>query len=61
MKVLIEVKAAGINPVDTYIREGAYAVLPELPAVIGKDAAGIVADVGSNVKGFKVRINIENI
>ncbi|PSN35328.1 hypothetical protein C0J52_17146 [Blattella germanica] len=35
--ILIRVHSAGINPVDTYIREGAYATLPSLPAILGKE------------------------
>ena len=50
----IAVKAAGINPVDTYIRSGIYAAIPELPYTPGKDGAGIVVEVGSDVDNFKV-------
>jgi NADPH2:quinone reductase len=53
-EVLIRVNAAGINPVDTYIREGTYAALPKLPAILGKEVAGIVEDVGDHVSSFKV-------
>lgn len=42
-QVLVEVRAAGVNPVDTYIRSGKYARLPELPYTPGSDAAGVVA------------------
>src|SRR5437867_12876980 len=52
-QVLIRVKAAGVNPVDTYIRAGAYARKPNLPFTPGTDAAGIVEAVGPNVKRFK--------
>jgi len=51
---LVEVKAAGINPVDTYIRTGTYAIKPKLPYTPGSDVAGIVKDVGKNVTKFKV-------
>ena len=53
-QVLIRVKAAGVNPVDTYIRSGNYAALPDLPYTPGKDAAGIVEAVGENINSFKV-------
>jgi NADPH2:quinone reductase len=53
-QILVKVKAAGINPVDTYIRQGEFMVLPELPTVLGKEAAGIVEEVGSEVQGIKV-------
>uniref|UniRef100_A0A2R5LKW1 Putative zinc-binding oxidoreductase n=1 Tax=Ornithodoros turicata TaxID=34597 RepID=A0A2R5LKW1_9ACAR len=52
-KVLINVKAAGINPVDTYIREGAFGYTPPLPYTPGKDGAGIVEAVGEAVHNFK--------
>ena len=46
-------KAAGVNPVDTYIRSGQYASLPPLPYTPGSDGAGVVADMGSDVQNFK--------
>ncbi|XP_021921683.1 quinone oxidoreductase-like isoform X2 [Zootermopsis nevadensis] len=52
-EVLVCVNAAGINPVDTYIREGAYAALPKLPAILGREVAGIVEEVGEGVKSMK--------
>src|SRR2546428_3133222 len=52
-QVLIRVKAAGVNPVDTYIRSGAYARKPNLPYTPGMDAAGIVEAAGPGVKQFK--------
>ena len=52
-QVLVDVKAVGVNPVDTYIRSGQYALLPPLPYTPGSDAAGIVAAVGSEVQDLK--------
>ncbi|GFN96994.1 quinone oxidoreductase [Plakobranchus ocellatus] len=52
-EVLIKVSAAGINPVDTYIRSGTFSSRPGLPYTPGFDAAGIVEDVGSEVTEFK--------
>jgi NADPH:quinone reductase len=51
-QVLIQVKAVGINPVDTYIRSGNYpgATLPYTP---GRDCAGIVESIGEGVKEFR--------
>ncbi|HEX7323747.1 MAG TPA: NADPH:quinone reductase [Rhodanobacteraceae bacterium] len=52
-QVLINVQAAGVNPVETVIRSGRYARLPELPYTPGTDAAGTVAAVGVGVEAFK--------
>jgi NADPH2:quinone reductase len=51
--VLVRVHAAGVNPVDAYIRSGTYARKPALPYVPGSDGAGEVESVGSDVTGFK--------
>lgn len=48
-EVVVRVRAAGVNPVDSYIRSGAYAVKPALPYIPGSDAAGVVEAVGSGV------------
>jgi NADPH2:quinone reductase len=45
-QVLVKIKAAGVNPVDAYIRAGKYAVLPPLPYTPGADGAGVVEAVG---------------
>src|SRR5688572_12673180 len=52
-EVLVRIYAAGVNPVDAYIRSGTYARKPELPYVPGFDGAGEVEAVGSEVSGFK--------
>src|SRR5262249_21706059 len=52
-QVLVRMKAIGVNPVDTYMRSGAYARKPSLPYTPGADGAGIVESVGGNVKRFK--------
>jgi NADPH:quinone reductase-like Zn-dependent oxidoreductase len=51
-QVLIRIRAVGVNPVDTYIRKGAYARKPSLPYTPGADAAGTIKAVGSGVTGF---------
>jgi NADPH:quinone reductase len=51
-QVLVRVRAAGVNPVDTYIRGGAHAVKPRLPYTPGLDAAGEVEAVGEGVTRF---------
>lgn len=52
-QVVVRVKAAGVNPVDSYIRSGAYALKPTLPYTPGSDAAGIVESAGKEVEGLK--------
>lgn len=52
-EVLVRIKAAGVNPVDTYIRAGQHATAPPVPFTPGKDGAGIVDAVGPDVR--KVR------
>jgi NADPH2:quinone reductase len=51
-QILVRVRAAGVNPVDTYIRRGAYARRPTLPFTPGADAAGKVEAVGPLVARF---------
>lgn len=53
-QVLMKVLAAGVNPVDAYIRTGTYASKPNLPYTPGSDAAGIIAAVGVDVKRFRI-------
>ena len=53
-QVLIDVKAAGVNPVDTYIRSGKYGP-KEFPFIPGGDVAGVVEAVGSGATRFKPR------
>ncbi len=51
--VLVRVEAAGVNPVEAYVRSGAYPRKPALPYVPGSDAAGVVEAVGPGVAGLK--------
>jgi len=51
-EVLIEHVAIGLNYIDTYHRSGLYPI--QLPSGIGGEASGIIKEVGSNVKDFKV-------
>lgn len=52
-QVLVRVRAAGVNPVETYIRSGNYS-MPSLPYTPGTDAAGIVADIGKDITSVAV-------
>jgi NADPH:quinone reductase len=51
-QVLVRIRAVGVNPVETYIRRGAYARKPTLPYTPGGDAAGIVDAVGPQASSF---------
>jgi NADPH2:quinone reductase len=51
-QVLVRIEAAGVNPVDTYIRAGAYARKPALPFTPGMDGAGVIEEVGGGVTGL---------
>lgn len=53
-QVVIDVKAIGVNPVETYIRTGTYAIKPNLPYTPGNDVAGVVQEVGAGVTTVKV-------
>jgi len=54
-EMLVEVHAAGLNPVDTMIPKGAFKPILQfqLPATLGSDVAGVVVEVGSRVARFK--------
>ena len=48
-QVLVRLMAAGVNPVETYIRSGSYGRLPDLPYTPGSDGAGVISAVGADV------------
>src|SRR4030095_9217142 len=52
-QVLVRMHATGVNPVETYIRAGKYARLPELPYTPGNDGAGVIEQVGPDVSQVK--------
>jgi NADPH:quinone reductase-like Zn-dependent oxidoreductase len=54
--VLVQVRAAGLNPVDFKFRQGKLRVIlrPKLPLVLGNEFAGEVIAVGPEVKRFRV-------
>lgn len=53
-QVVVAIQAAGVNPVDTYIRAGEYARKPDLPYTPGLDGAGTVVAVGAEVARWRV-------
>lgn len=52
-QVLVRVRAVGVNPYDTYMRAGTYAIKPHLPYTPGSDAAGTIESVGPSVTKMK--------
>ena len=55
-KVLVKVKAAGVNPIDWKIREGyMQQMIPlQFPSTLGMDFSGTIEKVGAGVSGFNV-------
>ncbi len=53
-QVVVRIHAAGVNPVEAYIRAGTYAFKPNLPYTPGNDAGGVVLKIGDGVKRVKV-------
>ncbi len=53
-QVLVKVEAAGVNPVETYIRAGKYPQKAPLPYTPGTDAAGTIAAVGEGVSNWNL-------
>ena len=54
-KVLVRIKAAGVNPVDWKIREGyMQQMMPlQFPSTLGMDFSGVIEQVGEGVSGLK--------
>jgi len=54
-EILVQVHAAGLNPIDYMIPKGAFKPILrfQLPATMGSDLAGVVVEVGSRVTRFK--------
>nr|WP_036303251.1 NADP-dependent oxidoreductase [Methylotenera sp. L2L1] len=55
-EMLVQVYAVGLNPIDYMIAKGAFKAIIkfQLPTTMGSDLAGIVVEVGSRVKRFKL-------
>lgn len=52
--LLIRLKAAGVNPIDTKLRQRGTFYPDLMPAILGCDGAGIVEAIGSGVENFQV-------
>ena len=53
-QVRVRIRAIGVNPYETYMRAGAYAIKPDLPYIPGADAAGVVDQLGDGVAAWNV-------
>ncbi len=53
-EVTLDVQYAALNPADRYLAEGLYPARPSFPHVLGRDAVGVVAQVGTQVNDWKI-------
>lgn len=53
-EVLVTIKSASVNYSDVLIRKGDYPYMPQFPAILGNEASGLIAEVGSEIKHLKV-------
>jgi NADPH2:quinone reductase len=53
-ELLVRLRAAGVNPIDTKLRKRGTFYPDQMPAILGCDGAGIVEAVGAGVKKFRV-------
>lgn len=60
-EILLQVKAAGINFAEMELAKGKYKIAKEPPFVMGFEASGVVAEVGSQVKNLKIGDRITTI
>ena len=56
-EVRLRQTAVGLNFIDTYHRTGLYP-LPELPAILGREAAGVIEEVGPDAMGLEVGMRV---
>lgn len=52
-EVTLDVLFAALNPADRYLAEGLYPARPTFPHVLGRDAVGVIAQVGDEVSDWK--------
>ncbi len=53
-EILVELKAAGVNPIDTKLRRRGTFYPERMPAILGCDGAGVVIAVGADVQRFTI-------
>lgn len=60
-EVLVDIAAVGVNFPDSLLVQGLYQLKPELPFIPGSEVAGIISEVGENVKHLKVGMKVIGI
>ena len=53
-EVVVQMRAAPLNPADINAIEGKYPVRPQLPATPGMEGAGVVVELGSDARGVAI-------
>ena len=53
-KVKVQIKAAALNHLDIWVRNGLPGINIPLPLIMGSDASGIVVDAGDGISKFKI-------
>ena len=53
-EVVLEVRSAGLNHLDIWVRKGRGGARPSEPHILGSDAAGVVIAAGSRVRGLDI-------
>ncbi|WP_315784059.1 zinc-dependent alcohol dehydrogenase family protein [Fischerella sp. JS2] len=53
-ELLVRLRAAGVNPIDTKLRKRGTFYPDQMPAILGCDGAGVVEAVGASVQKFRV-------
>ncbi|WP_449397801.1 zinc-dependent alcohol dehydrogenase family protein [Chryseobacterium wanjuense] len=53
-EVLVKVMATSVNPLDFQVRRGDYKNELQLPVITGHDVSGVIVEIGTGIKNFKV-------
>jgi NADPH2:quinone reductase len=60
-EVVVDIAAVGVNFPDSLLVQGLYQLKPELPFIPGSEVAGVISEVGENVKHLKVGMKVIGI
>lgn len=60
-EVLVDIAAVGVNFPDSLLVQGLYQLKPDLPFIPGSEVAGVISEVGENVKHLKVGMKVIGI